>query len=172
MNRLLQIVNLLGVLALAGLCAYQWKDNGRLHGDLESLERTRQEQATKIADQEKTIQGNVADLEAVRDNLSKSEASLKETQGKLSAEMATNKQLTTARDQLAAEHEQDKAAIEKWSAALALRDDALKKRDDALKEANAQMQKLMADRNDAVGKFNDLVSKYNGVVKQLNGKGG
>ena len=164
MNRLLQIINFVGVLALAGLCAYQWKDNGRLHEEMDRLDRTRQEQAAKIADQEKTIAGNVTDLETARDNLSKSEASAKETQGKLSAEVAANKQLTTARDQLTTERDQLKAAISQWSAAVS-------QRDDALKQAGVQMQKLLADRNEAVGKFNDLASKYNGVVKELNARG-
>lgn len=172
MNRLLQILNFLGVLALVWLCGLQWKDNGRLHADGEDLERTRQAQAAKIAEQEKTLQGYSSDLDDLRNKLSKSDAALKETQGKLAAMSKERDQVVAARDQLTKERDQLKADIETWRANLAQRDDLLKQANEQVQKANEQAQKSQADRNDAVNRYNDIVNKYNAVVKQLDSRKG
>ena len=161
MNLFLQIVNFVGVAALATLCVFQWNDNGQLHRNLDESDHARQEQVAKIADQEKTLTANNADLDDLRAKLAKAEAATKETQGKLDAETARNKQLVAEHDRLVAEQGQFKTAIDRWQAAIA-------QRDDALKQAGETVQKLSADRNDAVNKFNDLANKYNAVVKDLN----
>ena len=165
MNRVLQIVNFIGVLLVAGLCALQWYDNGQLHAQGEDLERTRQEQAAKIAGQDKAIQGCTADLDDLRGMLSKSDAELKDTQAKLAAETAGRNRLAAARDELTAERDQLKSAIEKWAAAVAQRDDALKQLGDQVKQANEQLQKLTADRNDTITKYNNLVNEMNARAK-------
>lgn len=165
MNKILQILNFLGVLVLVWLCTFQWKDNGRLHAAGEDLERTRQEQAAKIAEQEKALQGYQADVDDLREKLSKSDANLKQTQGKLATETTERNQIAAARDQLTAERDQLKAAIEKWSAAVA-------QRDEVIKGAGEQVQKSQAERNEAVTRFNDLVTKYNATVKDLESRKG
>ena len=165
MNRFLQILNFLGVLVLVWLCTFQWKDNGRLHAAGEDLERTRQEQAAKIAEQEKALQGYQADVDDLREKLSKSDANLKQTQGKLATATTERNQITAARDQLTADRDQLKAAIEKWNAAVA-------QRDEAIKGAAEQVQKSQAERNEAVTRFNDLVTKYNAAIKDLESRKG
>ena len=51
MNRWLAVLNFVGVLALAGLCAVQWHGNRRLHLGNAELERTRKTPAVPfIAD--------------------------------------------------------------------------------------------------------------------------
>src|SRR5689334_3303526 len=142
MNRALQILNLLGVLALAGLCCVQWQANRQANLRAIELERTRLELSAKIEEQDKTIKGYVADLDDFRQRLTLSEAALKESQEKFAA-------LAAERDKLIAERDQLKTALDKWTAALA-------ERDAALKRADQQIQKLTGERNDAVSKFNDL----------------
>lgn len=165
MNRMLQILNFLGVLALVWLCSFQWKDNGRLHADNQDFERTGQAQAAKIAEQEKTLQGYSSDLDDLRGKLSKSDAELKETQGKLARETAERNQIAAARDRLAQERDQLNSVLEKWK-------EGITERDERLKQAGDQIQKANAARDDAVNRFNELVGKYNGVVKELESRKG
>ena len=49
MNRMLQWVNFLGVLVLAGLCVVQWKVNRRLNLETADLERVRIAQDAKVS---------------------------------------------------------------------------------------------------------------------------
>ncbi len=154
MNRALQYFNLLGVVALAGLCAFQWQANRRVNLEANSLEKARLEQAAKITEAEKTLHGAQADLEGFRGQLTRASASLQETSEKL---RVAERQLAD----LAAERDQLRASVTNWAAAVTARDERLK--------ANAeQMQKLAADRNDSVTKFNELAAKYNGIVKDVN----
>ena len=151
MRWFIQILNFLGVLALAGLCCVQWQTNRRVNFAAIDLEKTRLTQLAKIEEQEKTIKGYTADLDDFRRRLQLSESALKESEDKFNA-------LAIQRDQLLAERDQLKAALAKWAAAVA-------ERDATIKQAAAQIEKLAADRNDAVAKFNDLAEKYNALVK-------
>ena len=156
MKRALPLINLGGVLLLAALCAFQWHINRQVNLEANRLEKTRLEQAAKIEDQEKTIRGNLADLELFRDQLQTAAATLKETEKKLRVTQRVVAQLTQERDQL-------KESIVRWSEAVAARDEQLK-------EAASQIQSLADDRNAAVSKFNDLAEKYNSVVGDLNNR--
>ncbi len=142
MNRFLAIFNGLGVGVLAVLCAVQWQANSRLENIVEQLDKTRIEQSAKIAEQDRTLKDNAADLEDLRQRLSMSESQL---------EKAT------------AEGTQLKATLAKWMAAV-------KERDAALKQAGERIQKLAGERNEAIQKFNDLADKYNSLVKQMGGE--
>jgi chromosome segregation ATPase len=154
MNRFLSYFNFAGVIALAILCAVQWRTNSLLNQEVDHLEKTRLEQTAKIAEQDQTIQGDVADLDDFRRRLMISESALKKSDDQLAT-------ATTQRDRATAERDQLKAALDQWIAAVAARDAALK-------QAGQQLQKTAAERNDAVVKFNDLAGKYNAVVKDLN----
>lgn len=154
MNRLMQYFNFVGVMVLVVLCAVQWRNNSRLVDQNADLERTRQEQLAKLAEQDKNLKGALSDLDDSRQQFSKSTADLKDAQAKLSADAIERTQLTAQRDQL-------KSNLNQWIAAVAERDAALKKQD-------ASFLKLQQDRNEAVSKFNDLVAKYDGLVKELN----
>lgn len=153
MNRFLQYFNLLGIIAVVGLCCVQWKVNRKLNLHTIDLEQTRIEQQAKIAEQDKTIKGQAADLDDFRHRLELSEAALKEAEDKYTV-------LAAERDQLVKERDQLKAALDQWTAAVA-------QRDAALKQAGDQITKLIADRNDAIAKFNDLANRYNALVKQV-----
>jgi len=164
MNRLLTLVNFLGVLALAGLCALQWRTNTALTQTADRLEQTRLEQSAKIAEQEKSLKSITADLDDTRQKLTKSESSLTDAQRKIVADATEKSQILAQRDQLTQQRDDLKTAVEKWTAAVS-------DRDHALNQANDQLQRAQNERNDAATKYNDLVTKYNQAVKDLSAKG-
>jgi len=146
----LQYINFLGVAAVAILCGFQWQTNSRLSLEVQSLEKTRLEQAAKIDEQDQTIKNDAVDLDDLRSRLSLAESALVEAQQKVADDQAEIKQLKTA--------------LDKWIAAVA-------ERDQALKQAGTEILKLANERNEAILKFDDLAGKYNAVVKQLNDSG-
>ena len=142
MSRFLQILNLLGILALALLCSAQWRANRALNLDIIDREKQRLQRVAQIDEQAKSIKGYTADLDDFRQRITLSEAALKESEQKYH-------DLAGQRDELAVERDQLKSSLDKFTAAVAERDAALKK-------AGEQIVSLSADRNDAIDKFNDL----------------
>jgi chromosome segregation ATPase len=144
MNRILAILNLLGVLIVAAICGVQWNTNSRLEHQVQSLQKTSADQAAKIDDQAQTIKDDAADISDFHDRLSLAESQLIDTKDKLAQRVAEVNLLQNN--------------LKKWMQAVA-------DRDAALKQAAAQIQSLAAQRNDAIQKFNDLAGKYNALVK-------
>jgi chromosome segregation ATPase len=157
-NRALQWINLVGVLALAALCAVQWRVNRRVNLQVIALEQTGDEQAAQIAERDKTIKSYVADLDEFRQRLKLAESQLTELDDKLRLTVRERDQLVVDRNALIKLRDELKASLEKWQAAVAERDAALAK-------ATDQIKALAADRNEAVARFNELAEKYNGIVK-------
>ena len=145
MKRFFTIVNFVGVVVLCALSAVQWQTNSRLEASVRQLDQLRIEQTASIAQQQRTIAQNDADLDDLRQRLSMSESDLKTA--------------LDERNRFAAEDSALKSALDQWMAAV-------KQRDAALKQYGDLIQKLAADRNDAIAKFNDLASKYNALVDQ------
>jgi chromosome segregation ATPase len=162
MNRFLQTFNFIGVLALVALCVLQWRAGQRANNEIDRLETIRLQQSAKIADQQKTLQENAADLDDFRNRLTISEAALKDSQTKLADALADNARVTAERDAATAERDQLKANLDLWIAAV-------KARDEAIKKAADEIQSLAADKNDTITKYNDLVGKYNALVKATSG---
>ena len=160
MSRIVQGLNLLGILALAALCGVQWHADHRLQMQLLGQEKSRIELADKLAEAERTIKGDVADLEDFRGRLTAADAALKDLQGKVKGDRTESDKVATERDQLKASAGAMKSTLDKWMAAVA-------ERDQALKQLDAQVAKLAADRNDAVVKYNDLAAKYNAAEEEL-----
>jgi len=144
MNRVLQWVNLLGVLALAGLCGLQWDVNRRLNLETADLERRRIADEAKIDEQSKTIRDQAADLDEFRTRVRLSEDALADAEKKLRAMQADRDRLATSQRLYAA---------------------AVTQRDAVIKQAAAEIQEVLNDRNEAVKKFNDLAGKYNAMVQ-------
>ena len=161
MNHVISGLNFLGVLALAFLCAAQWRTNREMNLQVNALDQTRIANEAKIAEQETAIKGYASDMEELRSRLQTTEASLKEETDKTAKLTLDNQRLTDERDQLSTERDQLRESLKSWEAAVAARDEAIKKSD-------AEIQKLAGERNDAVVKFNQLATKYNDIVKQLN----
>lgn len=158
MNRALNSLNLLGVLALAALCVFQWRANSALVRDLRRNEGVRLAQSVKIDEQAANLRGLSDDLDRFRAQLSDTTLALKTSDAKLDASEKLVAQLETQRDQL-------KAAVEQWTAAVALRDQRLA-------DANQRIQDLNTRLADAVAKFNALAKTHNDLVRRINEAGG
>lgn len=161
MNRFIQIFNFLGILALATLCAIQWRTNRLLNLEGMRLEKTRLEQLAQIAERDRAIKGCTADLDEFRERLNLAESQLKELEGKLNVAIKERNQLAAQVTQLTAQRDQLKANLDKWIAAVAARDAVIK-------QSGEQLQMSVAERNEAVQKFNELAGKYNALVKDWN----
>ncbi len=153
MNRFLHWFNFLGVLALAALCVAQWRVNRTLNLALNEHQKASQQQAVRLAEQERQIKGGASDLDSFRDRISLANTAMKEAEGKAAALDRQVKQLTNERDQL-------KTSVTNWAAAVATRDERLK-------QSGAELAKLGDDRNDAVRKFNELAAQQNKLVGEL-----
>jgi len=196
MNRFLTTLNLLGVLALAGLCGLQWQANSALHRQTADMESVHLKQEAQLEKQTQTIAGQAADLEDFRtrltktnDDLKTASASLADAKAQVASKQDELKALGLERDGLAAKvkaMDGEQALLAKqltdWSTAVDARDAVIAKqnalvtalgkaRNDAIAQSNAVTEKfnaLAGDREEAVKKFNDLVAKYNDLVAQVN----
>jgi septal ring factor EnvC (AmiA/AmiB activator) len=141
MNRLLQIVNLLGIVALAALCGVQWMVNRAANLRAVDLEHVRIAQSEKITEQQTMIGNEESDLEEFRQRLKLAESQIDDLHKQLVAS-------ETERARLVA---------------------AVQARDAELVKAIAAIKTLIAERDEAIAKFNDLVGKYNALVKEAGG---
>lgn len=153
MNRFLHWFNFLGVLALAALCVAQWRMNRTLNLALNEHQKVSQQQAARLAEQERQIKGGAADLDSFRDKIAETSTAVKETEAKAAALDRLVKQLTNERDQL-------KTSVTNWAAAVTTRDERLK-------QSGVELAKLGNDRNDAVRKFNELAAQQNKLVEEI-----
>jgi chromosome segregation ATPase len=154
MNRLLEKLNLLGVLALVALCVVQWRINRAMHLELKSAQTLHQEQAKKISDHESTVRGQAADLETFRAQLTGTKAAEKDLRAKYSESEKSNRQLVAERDQL-------KSSLGEWQAAVAARDEQLR-------AASTNLQALAIERDRAIEKHNEVAKRMNELVAQAN----
>jgi chromosome segregation ATPase len=154
MSRPLACLNLVGVLLLAALAIAQWQVNRSANLHAIELEKINQEQRLKISEQDRTIGGQAADLDTFREQLTRTHASLKESESRRAATEHEVRQISAQRDEL-------RVSVTNWAAAVTARDEQLKL-------ANAELRKIGAERNDVVGQFNELAAKYNSVVQDLN----
>lgn len=154
MNHRLQFANLFGVIALTALCVVQWRQNRQLNLGLNDLEKTRQTQEQKLAEQDKTVRGLTEDLTRFKEQFTSAKSELSETREKLGVAERTLIQLSSERDQL-------QTSLTNWI-------NAVIERDARLKEANERINEVVGRLNESAVKFNTLVTNYNDVVKQLN----
>ena len=154
MNRLLEKINLAGVIALAGLCVFQWRVNRDVNTEVIRLQKAQQEQSAKIAEQEKTIGGQTADLETFRTHLTTAKSGEKELRGKLAESERANSQLGVEADQL-------KNSLTNWVAAV-------NERDKQLQLATEQLKGVVEARDEAIEKYNALAKTHNQLVAEVN----
>jgi uncharacterized coiled-coil DUF342 family protein len=152
--RALHYFNLLGVVALAVLCAFQWRINRELNLHTNRLEKDRIDQRLHIEEQQEQIHARTADLDSFRESLQRAAADLKAAESNFFVSRRESAQLTLERDQL-------KESVAEWSQAVAERDKQLLRLSD-------QLQELAAERNDVVLKYNSLAEKHNETVQTLN----
>lgn len=154
MNRKLQFVNLFGVIALVALCVVQWRQNRQLNLGLIDLEKTRQAQEGKIAEQDKAVRGLNEDLTRFKEQFTSAKSELTETREKLNRAERTLSQVSIERDLL-------QANLTNWI-------NAVTERDAKLKEANERITEVVGRLNASVEKFNQLVTNHNDVVARYN----
>lgn len=154
MSRRLAHFNLVGVVALAVLCGWQWRENRRVHLELSASLTARHALEAKAKEQEGTIRGVTSDLDGFRERLAAALAARKEAERLGNALASTNSALVAERDQL-------RAAAGEWTRAVADRDRMLREADDALR-------RLLAERDAVVGKYNALAEAHNQAVARLN----
>lgn len=152
--RVLQLLNLAGVLALAVLCAAQWQNNRQFNLEVNRLEAIRIDQSRKLDERGNTIAGQARDLDDLRQHLTRLTAEVKETEGKLALSQRDAAQCAAERDQL-------KESVRKWS-------EAVTARDERLRENQQQIRDLAANMSETTVKFNELATNYNAIVVQLN----
>jgi chromosome segregation ATPase len=150
----LQHINLLGVLALAVLCAAQWQRDRQLNLHVNRLEKVRFDQASRLAQQEETVRGLGADLAHFKARFTKSERELNDALQKTITAEREVRHLTVERDEL-------KSRIGDWATAVATRDERLQ-------QANGHVAQLSDELNAFIRRFNELATNHNQVVKELN----
>ena len=154
MNRFLQWTNLAGVLVLCAVCIAQWRSSRALNLEINALEKQRIEHTGQLAEQDRTLKRQAADLEEFRDQLSRASTEL-QTARTRSRDL--ERELGHARS----EAEQLKASVAEWAEAVRLRDDRIQ-------EANARITEAADQLKDSVTKYNALASDYNEVVGKYN----
>ncbi|HEX3797368.1 MAG TPA: hypothetical protein VH413_01605 [Verrucomicrobiae bacterium] len=154
MNRRLQFINLFGVLALAVLCAAQWRRDRDLNLQLGMLDKTRQAQDQKISEEEEAARGVAADLDHFKQQF-------KEQHNDLENERHKSRDAENEAAKLTAERDQLKESVTNWA-------NAVTRRDALIKEANGRIEDLSTNLNTSIRKYNELVTNYDDVVKQLN----
>jgi len=159
--KLVSYINMIGVLALATLCAWQWQANRRANLLAVSLDKTRQEQVQTMAEQGRSIKGYMSDLDQLRSRLDQSDKALREAEDKVVTLTSQRDTAQAQSKQACAELSKLKEVLDKWMAAL-------KQRDESMTMANQEILRLARERNDATAKFNDLATKYNALVKDWN----
>ncbi len=141
---LFSIFNFLGVVVLCGaVLPFNGRQTAGWKTDVAQLDQTRIEQSAKIAEQERTLKDDAADLEDLRQRLSMSESELKTA--------------VADRDRFAAEGKQLKAALDKWMAAVKARDAALKQAGERNPEA-CPMSETTRCRNSTIWSTNTTSS--------------
>lgn len=148
------ILNLIGVLVLGVLCVSQWRINRQLHGELDRLEEVRREQAAKLDERDRTINGQASDLGALREHLTR-------VTGGLHAAEERGRQTARQLAQLESEREQLQAGVRKWA-------EAVEARDEQLRATHAQLREVVGQTHETVTKYNELAANYSALVETLN----
>lgn len=168
MKRTLAWMNLCGVLVLAALCVVQWQRDRRSSMEIHGLEKARQSQHDKIAEQENTANGLKSDLAHFKVQFKEAHADAQQARTTARKMEQENVQLTLERDQL-------KASVTNWAAAVAARDESLQELNERLRATSTRLNQsivkfneLATNYNASVKGFNDLATNYNSVVTQLN----
>jgi chromosome segregation ATPase len=154
MIRLLQFINLAGVLAMAILCSAQWRENRRLNLDLQRLQAQQLQLEKKLEERDQVIGGHVRDLDHLRNHLTRITGELKEAEGRIALAERDAFQAGAERDAL-------KSAAQEW-------EQAIRDRDEQLRETHSQLQELAGRLSEAAMKYNELATNYNALVQELN----
>jgi chromosome segregation ATPase len=153
MNRTLPLLNLVGVLCLVVLSAFQWGAHRRTQGEATHAEAERVLLSAKFQEQARAMTGLASDLEGFREQYRAASQLARECELKTRDRDREMARLTLDCAQL-------RESLTNWMAAVAIRDDRLS-------ELTAQVQSVALARNEAVERFNALAGQYNTLVQAL-----
>jgi chromosome segregation ATPase len=154
------------VLALCGLCVYQWYGQTVQRKEIRKLEQMVYEKSVAIQDQTnsiRTLDRQVAQMDA---RLAELKAAVKTNEDLVvtqKRELARWHALADAATNQVAEY---KAAVEMLQGKLKTAYDGIEKQNAAVKELVAQRDGLVQKLNDSIKERNEIVDKYNALVRQ------
>ncbi len=154
MIKAIQILNLTLALALAGLCAFQWKREKGYNDRIKKLQKSVNEQKVRIDSDSRTIKELEEDNTAFKSQITTLEAANREQENVI----RTN---STQLAKIERENETLKVSLEAWKKGVQERDERLNTQNDMLK-------KLGEQRADLANRLKDAVTRHNEVVKELN----
>ncbi len=149
-------LNLVGVAILTLLSGLQWRTNRIANLTILELEKTRQTQDSTITQQNQAIQGLTQDLSTLKEHVTETQTTLKETASRLRLADHTVAQRSEECRQL-------KSSITHWTAALA-------ERDARLAETSQRLRVAAEEQAQLTGKYNELAEKHNGIIGELNSR--
>ena len=161
--------NLLIVLALClcGLCAWQWYEQARAHGQIEQLSQL-------VYEKSAAIQGYTNSITTLNHQIDQMDASLTG----LREVVKSNAELIVAQKQeigklqftgelLTNQITEYKAGIDTIESKLKKAYDDMRKQNDVVKELTAQRDDFVQKLNDSIKDRNDIVAKYNELAAQV-----
>jgi chromosome segregation ATPase len=155
--------NLLIILALGlcGLCAYQWYEQTRQRGAIETLNRM-------VFQKDSDIQSDTNSMATLTRQVEQMDASLTETK----AIAATNEQLAVSQKaqitKLQFIGESLTNEIADYTQAVGALQARLKEAYDGIQKQNAAITNLVAERDEYVRKYNDEIKERNDIVAKYN----
>jgi septal ring factor EnvC (AmiA/AmiB activator) len=155
LKRALPMLNFFGVLVLAVVCVVQWQRDRALNLEIQRLEKTRQQQEAKLAEQEKAARG-------LNEDLGQFKQRFQQIHGEATGSRTNLQRLERDHRQLIGERDQERDAQLK-EAASQIRDLSAR-----LNESVTRYNQLTTNYNAAIQRFNELATNYNSVVEQLN----
>lgn len=159
MHRSFTYLNFVLLLALGGVCVFQWRQE-RVYGDrIAALQKQSDQQQNKIQVQTEDLRRTNEDVEG-----------FKQTVASLTTQ--TESQAATLRDQkaqvfvLESEKEKLTKQLDAWKQALDEHKTALENRDQNIKTLLEQREQLVAAQNDTATKANQAITAYNELARK------
>lgn len=144
---------LLLLLALCGLCAWQWQ---------------RESQLRQIAvSQRDGIVRLTAEREELESRAKRADAEILRLNGSFN-ELRASSVSKQIHEEVLAANAQMRESIEKQNTAIKEQNEALMKQSQVIQQANESIKKLAAERDDLIKRVNDVSEKYNKLVNAAN----
>lgn len=139
------------LVAMCGLCAWQWERESRLR----AAYSTQRDQLTITTAQREELASRAksADAEVLRITAS-------------IAELRTNSISKESHDEVLQANTQMRESIVKQNAAITQHNELLAQQNAAIQQANERLKKVATERDDLAKRLNDLTARYNELAKK------
>ncbi len=159
MNKLVQYLNLTGLLALSAVCLVQSKTNGDLDRAIVAAREKDASQSRLIATQEATIKDSEAESADRGTRLAMAEDQLKKVQNLLTSVRTENQRLSSRNQKL-------NELTSKFVEGISARDKIVEAQSVALNKQHDVISRVEAERDQAIKSFNDLATKYDALSRK------